>query len=112
MEEKENAKKDFYAGVLEEDEKEDLEAAKEVDGIEEEIALIRVKIRYIMANAPENMRLLLQAINALVKLLTIQYSLNKQDEKDLEEAIHKLMKDIGLPTVMDDTKKNQEIRGN
>ena len=61
-------KQGFYARVLDEVEQLDFELASGVDGIDDEIALLRVKIKSILGDDPKNIRLLVEATNALERL--------------------------------------------
>ena len=61
-----NARKHgFYAKVLDEAEQFDLELATGVEGIDDEIALLRVKIKSLLEHDPENIKLMMQATNTL-----------------------------------------------
>ena len=56
-----NARKHgFYSKVLDEAEQLDFELATGVEGIDDEIALLRVKIKSILENDPENIKLIMQ----------------------------------------------------
>jgi len=93
-----NARKHgFYARVLDEAERLDFEQAAGVDGIDDEIALLRVKIKSILAHDPENVKLIMQATNALARLVKTRYHITKDQKKGLKEAIGNVLKDIALP---------------
>jgi hypothetical protein len=93
-----NARKHgFYSRVLDEAEKLDFEQATGVEGIDEEIALLRVKIKSILAHDPENIRLIMQATDALAKLIRTKYKIGKEDKKGLKEAIANVLRDVALP---------------
>jgi hypothetical protein len=87
----------FYSHVLDEDEQRDFEMATEVEGIDEEIALLRVKIKSLVRRDPQNLRLIMQAITTLSKLVTTKYNIHKDDKQGLKEAIGNVLKDIALP---------------
>jgi len=93
-----NARKHgFYAKVLDEAEQLDLELASGVEGIDDEIALLRVKIKSILEKDPENIRLIMQATNTLARLVRTKYNISKEDKKGLKEAIGNVLRDIALP---------------
>jgi len=93
-----NARKHgFYAKVLDEAEQLDLELASGVEGIDDEIALLRVKIKSILEKDPENIRLIMQATNALARLVRTKYNISRKDKKGLKEAIGNVLRDIALP---------------
>jgi hypothetical protein len=93
-----NARKHgFYSKVLDEAEQLDLELASGVEGIDDEIALLRVKIKSILEKDPENIRLIMQATNTLARLVRTKYNISKKDKKGLKEAIGNVLRDIALP---------------
>ena len=93
-----NARKHgFYARVLDEAERLDFEQAAGVEGIDDEIALLRVKIKAILSHDPENVRLMMQATNALARLVKTRYHITQDQKKGLKEAIGNVLKDIALP---------------
>ncbi|MBI2868441.1 MAG: hypothetical protein HYX96_01270 [Chloroflexi bacterium] len=87
----------FYARVLDEAEALDLELAADVNGIDEEIALLRVKIKSILGDDPKNVRLLVEATNALERLIRTRFKITREQRKGLREAITTVLKDIALP---------------
>jgi len=93
-----NARKQgFYDRVLDEAEQIDFELASGVEGIDDEIALLRVKIKSILSHDPENMKLIMQVTNALARLVRTRYSITKDQKKGLKEAIANVVRDIALP---------------
>lgn len=93
-----NARKHgFYSTVLDENQQRDFETATTVEGIDEEIALLRVKIKSLVQQNPENLRLIMQATNALSKLIMTKFNIGKDDKQGLKEAVTNVLKDIALP---------------
>ena len=93
-----NARKHgFYSRVLDEAERLDLELAQGVEGVDDEIALLRVKIKSILESDPENIRLIMEATNTLARLVRTRYNITKEQKKGLKEAIGNVLKDIALP---------------
>ena len=93
-----NARKHgFYSKVLDEAERLDFELATGVDGIDDEIALLRVKIKSLLAHDPENIKLIMLATNTLARLLRTRYNISKEDKKGLKEAIGNVLRDVALP---------------
>jgi hypothetical protein len=88
----------FYDRVLDEAERLDFELASGVEGIDDEIALLRVKIKKaLMDGDPENLKLLVRATNALDRLVRTRYKITKEQRKGLKEAIGNVIKDIAIP---------------
>lgn len=93
-----NARKHgFYSRVLDPEEMRDYEIATSVHGIDEEIALLRVKIKSLIQHDPQNLKLITQAINTLERLVRTRYSIARNDRQSLTEAIGNVLKDIALP---------------
>ncbi len=93
-----NARKHgFYSRVLDEAEQLDFELAAGVNGIDDEITLLRVKIKSILENDPENIRLIMQVTNALERLVKTRYNITKEQKKGLKEAIGNVLREVALP---------------
>jgi len=93
-----NARKHgFYSRVLDETERLDFELAAGVNGIDDEIALLRVKIKSILEKDPENISLIMQATNTLARLVKTNYNITREQRKGLKEAISNVFKDIAMP---------------
>jgi len=93
-----NARKHgFYSRVLDEAERLDFERATNVEGLDDEIALLRVKIKSLLAHDPENIKLIMQATNTLVRLVRTRYNISRDDRKGLKEAIVNVLRDVALP---------------
>ncbi len=93
-----NARKHgFYSKVLDEAGRLDFELATGVEGIDDEIALLRVKIKSLIERDPENINLIMQATNTLARLVRTRYNISKEDKKGLKEAIGNVLRDVALP---------------
>jgi hypothetical protein len=87
----------FYAKVLDTAEALDFEAVAGTEGLDDEITLLRVKIKTLVTNDPDNLKLIMEAANMLAKLVKIKYSMTKGQKKNLGEAIKNVIRDIGVP---------------
>jgi len=93
-----NARKHgFYSKVLDDAEQFDFELVSGVDGIDDEIALLRVKIKSLIAHDPDNIKLIMQATNTLAGLVKTRYTISKEQKKGLREAIANTLRDVALP---------------
>jgi len=93
-----NARKHgFYSKVLDAAEQLDLELASGVEGIDDEIALLRVKIKSVLEHDPENIKLIVEATNTLARLVKTRYNITKEQKKGLKEAIGNVLRDVALP---------------
>ena len=93
-----NARKHgFYSKVLDEAEQLDFELATGVNGIDDEIALLRVKIKSVLEKDPENINLIMQATNTLARLVKTRYGISREQKKGLKEAIGNVLRDVAVP---------------
>ncbi len=83
-----NARKHgLYSKVLAPDEKRQLKTASGVDGLDQEIAILRLKFRSLLAQDGQNLRLINQTARTLARLYNIKFSLSRNDAAKLEEAV-------------------------
>ena len=83
-----NARKHgFYSTVMDSTKKHRLKEAALVKGLDEEISLLRVKLQQVVENDPDNVRLILQAVITLARLLRTRNNLGLGKEESLAEAI-------------------------
>ena len=87
----------FYSDILTESERLDFDAAIQVEGLDEEIALFRIKIKALAEHDPQNTRLIMNALIDFGKLVKTRYSIGKGDKKGLAEKVAAILKDIALP---------------
>jgi len=93
-----NARKhSFYSKVLDDAERLDLELAQDVEGLDNEIAMLRVKIKSLLENDPENIRLIINATNTLARLVRTRYNITREQQKGLKEAIAQVLKEVAIP---------------
>ena len=92
-----NARKHgFYSRVVDETEKRQLRQAASVKGIDDEIDLLRVKLKSVVARDPENVRLISQAVVSLARLLRTRHFLGYNKEDSLKQAMENVIRDIVL----------------
>ena len=87
--------KDFYADVLSEAERARLEAAREMEGIDEEVAILRIMLRDQIMQSPEKAELLFKSMNMLTKVVATQYKLSPKSQDDLNDSIAGVLNGIG-----------------
>lgn len=87
----------FYRRALDEAEGVELEAASQVEGIDEEIALLRVKLKELVENQPDRIDLHLEAANTIARLVKIRYQISKEQKKSLKEAIARVLTEVAVP---------------
>lgn len=90
-----NARKHgFYSCVLDDTEQSNIAQAASLEGIDEEITVLRVKLQSVLVKDPDNILLILRAIETLAKLLRIKYHIRKSDGNQLRTAIGNVVRDI------------------
>jgi hypothetical protein len=91
------AKHSFYSKALDEAELLDFELAQGIEGIDDEIALLRMKIRSLLENDPENVKLIMEATNTLARLVTTRYRITTDQKKALTSAIGSVLQGLAIP---------------
>lgn len=89
-------KKHYYASAFSGQDLTDFEEALEATGLDEEIAIIRMKIKYLSINEPWNVKLLMQATNTLQRLTRAKETYFKNDDlfEEHTEAFRRIFQSI------------------
>ena len=66
-----------------------------MEGLDEEIALLRVKLSQALAQHPENTELLLKGVGMLVRAVATRYRLSPRAKENLAGAITEVLKEVG-----------------
>lgn len=85
----------FYAPVLQEAEQVALEHAQEVEGLDQEIALLRVKLLNAVKKDPDNLPTFLKAMELLVRAVSTRYRISRKAEADLYQSVVGVLEGIG-----------------
>ncbi|MBI4236542.1 MAG: hypothetical protein HY688_04225 [Chloroflexi bacterium] len=85
----------FYARAISEAERELMEHAAEVEGLDEEIALLRTKLGQALVERPEDMDLLFKGVNLLVRAVSARYRLSGEAKRDLFDNLVGTLNGIG-----------------
>ena len=95
----------FYAEALTEAERQQLEHAEKVEGFDDEIATLRVRLRTAIDGHAEDIPLMLRGIDLLVKAVSAKYRLSKKAEADLADSLANVIRGVGgalMPERFDD----------
>ncbi|MEE9199349.1 MAG: hypothetical protein V3U26_06085 [Dehalococcoidia bacterium] len=87
--------KSFYASAVSEAELLRLPEALRIEGLDQEIALLRVRLNQLAQDEPDNTALLFKGIELLVKAVAAKYRLSKKSKDDLSEAIEGVLTGVG-----------------
>jgi len=92
-----NSQRGFYRQALDEAERIEFEEASEVEGLDEEIALLRFKLRELLEKQPDRIDLHLEAANIIARLVKTRYQISSEQKKSLREAIAKVLTEVAVP---------------
>jgi len=87
----------FYSKALQEAEKLELDEAYQIQGVDDEIALLRLKLKELAKDQPQRIDLHLKAANTIARLVKIRYQISKEQKNSLKEAIAKVLTEVALP---------------
>ncbi len=87
--------RDFYRRALTEAEQLELDGARELEGLEEEIAVLRVRLQTALQEKPEDLELLTKGVEVLVKAVGAQYRLSPRARKDLADNVAAVLNSLG-----------------
>ncbi len=90
-------RRSFYAQALDEAEQLELAEAAEVEGLDGEIAILRLKLRELVEQHPEQIELQLKAANAIARLCRTRYNITTEQKKSLKEAITNVLTEVAIP---------------
>jgi hypothetical protein len=85
----------FYERVLSETDRQALGDARDVRGLDEEIALLRLRLRDALASQPEDLDVLLSGVRLLIQALVAQHRLSGQQADDLSESLLTILETFG-----------------
>lgn len=93
-----NARKHgFYSRALNKAESLQLEEACGIEGLDEEIAVLRIKLRELLEDSPDNIKLALEAANTIARLVRTRYNISKEQKKSLKDAVTSVLTEIAVP---------------
>ena len=92
---REKLAQDFYGSALDAAEQIELEAASDVEGLDREIALLRMKLREAVSERPEELELMLRGMTTLVNAVSARFRLSKRAEEELTASIAGVMRGVG-----------------
>jgi hypothetical protein len=58
---------------------------------------MRVKIKAVIEKDPENMKIIIQAMDSLARLLRMKYHISKGDKQTIKEAMRNVLRDVAMP---------------
>ncbi|MFH1087716.1 MAG: hypothetical protein V1737_03935 [Chloroflexota bacterium] len=93
-----NARKHgFYSQLLNERERAEMEAALEVENLDTEIAILRVKLRRLIREHPERLDLQLAALGMMARLFRAQHNVPGRNRQSLKAAMSRILTEVAIP---------------
>ena len=86
---------EFYEEALSRAERVRLSRAKQVSGLDEEIALLRLRLSHLAEEQPENLELLIKGIGMLVRAVSTKYKLSHESQEDLYQSLLGVLRGVG-----------------
>ena len=86
---------DLYEEALSQAEKVRLSQAKQVQGLDEEIALLRVRLNRLAEERPENLELPIKGMGMLIRAVSTKYKLSNKSEEDLYQSLLGVLRGVG-----------------
>jgi hypothetical protein len=87
--------RNFYRGAVGRAERLELERAREIEGLDDEIALMRVRLKTAVEEHPEDMQLLVKGVEILVRAVGARYRLSPKSRKDLADSLTATLNSLG-----------------
>lgn len=87
----------FYSPALTEAERVEMEDASRVEGIDEEIALLRVRLRELACHFPERIDLQMELANVIARLAKTRYQMSNEQKRSLKAAVTKVLEEVAVP---------------
>jgi len=87
----------FYSKALHEAERISLQEAGQVEGVDQEIALLRCRLAELVQNSPDRIDLQLQTASAIARLVKTRYQISKEQKNSLREAIARVLTEVAVP---------------
>jgi len=95
--EPDKSKQGFYSRALSEAEQLCMAKALQVEGLDQEIALLRVKLAVLVRDYPGRIDLQLSAANAITRMVKTKYQMTREQKNNLREAISKVLTEVAAP---------------
>ncbi|MDE2900350.1 MAG: hypothetical protein OXN15_04920 [Chloroflexota bacterium] len=85
----------FYVGALTEEERRRLARARRVEGLDEEIAVLRMCIYSVLEEYADDLRELLPPVAALARLVALRYRISPESKQHLADNLAGVLTSVG-----------------
>lgn len=86
----------FYESALTKAERDDLGVAKGVDGLQEEIAILRLRLREALGEHPGDLDIVERGVRLLVQSLLAEHRLSSKEARNVTEAVSLIVEQLML----------------
>ncbi len=86
----------FYEKALTEAERADFRAALDIEGVDQEIALLRLRLREALKQGPKDLMLMLRGVDILARLVARRYRLPKGSAEQLASGFREALLSAGV----------------
>ncbi len=83
----------FYASKMTRIDKKRLADAHNVRGLDDEIALLRLKLDHVIDNDPDNIPLIFKGADLIVRAVAAKTRVSKDSPEDSQQGIYNILKD-------------------
>ncbi len=80
-------RRSFYEAALSEAERGDLAEARDIEGLQDEIAILRLKLRDALAAHPEDLLLVERGVRLLIQSLLAEHRLSAKEASGVTDAV-------------------------
>jgi len=87
----------FYSKALTDASRLHLEEAANIEGVDEEIAVLRLKLRDLVQNHPDRVDLQIKLANAIGRMVRTRYQLGKDEKRPVRDAIANVLREVAAP---------------
>ncbi len=87
----------FYSPALTETERIEMKDASRVEGIDEEIALLRIRLRELTCQSPERIDLQMELANLIARLAKTRYQISSEQKKSFKAAVARVLEEVAVP---------------
>jgi hypothetical protein len=84
----------FYSNALDAAERAGLPEALQVDGIDEEIAVLRLRLRRAIEEHPDDLPLMFRGIDLLARVVAARYRLSRGSKEEIEAQVAASLREL------------------
>jgi hypothetical protein len=88
--------RDFYGSALDAAHQVMLKYAADMEGLDEEIDLLRVKLRDLVGDDERTVRLMIRGMELLARLVSARHRLSKKAEKEIADSAANLLRGLAV----------------